>query len=142
MAFILYISINDILLTLRNKKYPLAEVEWEDVGDNYSGAVKVQGLIWNKINLFSFFRAAPSGTQRNPALCYSALAASASLLLAAQHFAGFASAKPWPAKGRDLLVELQLKAEEGGEPGSACAYGYSDKSCSCRRTNWNIVSPI
>ena len=56
---------------------------------------------------------------------YLALAVSASLLSAAQRFAGFVFAKAWPTAllGRDLLAELPLKAKEGGKPGSVRPHG-------------------
>lgn len=56
---------------------------------------------------------------------YPALAVSASLLLAAWRFAGFAFAKPWPTAllGRDLWAEPPLKAEEGGKLGSDHPHG-------------------
>jgi len=52
------------------------------------------------------------------------LAVSASLLSAAQCFAGFACAESWPTVhlGWDFQAEPPLKAEQGREPGSARPY--------------------
>lgn len=63
MAFRIY----DILLTLRNKKYPLGGVETRRCWLQPPGAMEVQGLPWNKANLFSPLLLVPSDTQRTPA---------------------------------------------------------------------------